>query len=264
MNDVTVIEHNPTTALLAYGERDDVREIADRLMALHPASQEVGKKGMQAVAQLAIMCGANPLPGAGEIYVWVDNKGKIVVFLGVAYYRRIASQKDTVMWAFNDRQTGQPRPMTPEERERLNIHPDDVAAICEGLKLSEYQALLDADVPWNAAQQMLKRTSYAVVGNDEMFYQRDVKWHKKGDPVDPPHGRTWQWVAEKRAEIGLYRMLALVDTTLMDNMQQRVNETLGFINRYDGRDRIAAETASGNGWRTDVKGEEIDDWFSYG
>ena len=261
-NDVTVIEHNPTT-LSAYGERDDVREIASRLMALHPAAKEVGEKGMQAVAQLAIMCGANPLPGAGEIYIWVDNKGKIVVFLGVAYYRRIASQKDTVMWAFNELK-GQPRPMTPEERKQLSIHSNDVAAICEGLKLSEYQALLNAGVPWDAAQQMLKRTSYAVVSHDEMFYQRDTKYRKKGDPVDPPHGRTWQWVAEKRAEIGIYRMLALVDTTLMDTMQQRVNQTLEQINRFDGQDGILANPEPDNGWRTDVTGEEIDDWFAYG
>lgn len=266
MTQLTAIETiEPNNIVHIYGERDEVREIASRLMSLHPAAKEVGERGMQAVAQLAIMCGANPLPGAGEIYVWVDNKGNIVVFLGVAYYRRIASQKDTVMWAFNDRHTGQPRPMTPEERERQQpyIHPNDAAAICEGFKLSDYQALLSSGVPWDAAQQMLKRTSYAVVNRDEMFYQRDTKYRKKGDPVDPPHGRTWQWVAEKRAEIGIYRMLAMVDTTLMDTMQQRINQTLGFINRYDGRDGVALTTTN-NGWREDVTGKKIDDWFSYG
>lgn len=254
-----IIEQPPQTtqAILAYGEREDVREIAHRLMSLHPAAQEVGQKGMQAVAQLAIMAGANPMPGAGEIYVWVDNKGKIVVFLGVAYYRRIASQKDTLMWAFDEQNGGQPRPMTPEERERRGIAPNAVAALCEGLKLSAYQQLLNANVPWEAAQKMLKRTSYAVINHSEMFYQRKTQYHNIGDPVEPPHGRTWQWVAEKRAEIGLYRMLAMVDTTLTDALQSRLNEVLGFVGDHSQR-----PPAAERGWR-DIPSEEIDQMFAY-
>ncbi len=252
---VTVIDQQQT-AILAYGGRDDVREIATRLMALHPAAKEVGERGMQAVAQLAIMAGANPMPGAGEIYVWMDSKGMIVVFLGVAYYRRIASQKDTLMWAFNG---GQPRPMTPAEREERGIPEGAVAAICEGLKLSEYEKLLGAGVPWEAAQQMLKRTSYATVGQQEMVYQRNTKYRTAGDPVDPPHGRTWQWVAEKRAEIGIYRLMSLVDTTLTDAMQERVKQVLGHVDRAEGPPKSQPE----DGWNSHAP-HEIDDMFSYG
>lgn len=268
--DLVVIENQ--AVIQTYGNRDDVREIMKRLMMLHPAAKEVKETGMLAVAQLAVMAGANPLPGAGEIYVWVDNRGNIVVFLGVAYYRRIASQKDSVMWTFMDKLKGQPRPMTQAERDYYGIPDGDLAAICSGMKLSEYEKLMDRNMPWEVAQQMLHRTSYAAVHHEEMFYQRDTRYHKKGEPVDPPHGRTWQWVAEKRAEIGIYRTLALVDTTLTDNLQAQTNQVLETVSA-DARSGAPLQldtvtiSAGGPDEDTTIQGftaAELDDMFSYG
>ena len=54
------------TSLTGFGERAEVRELATRMMKFHPAYKDVGETGMIAVAQLAILSGANPLPTAGE------------------------------------------------------------------------------------------------------------------------------------------------------------------------------------------------------
>lgn len=219
---------------MTYGSRDDVREITDRLMALHPQAKEVGIPGMRAVAQMAIMAGANPLPTAGEIYVWTDFTGRVSTDLGIAYFRRIAAQKDTTMWANGD----EPRPMTEQEREQYNIPEGAVAGICKGFLLSEYTQLLDRGVPWQAAMDMLARTSTAVVAKDEMFFA-DTDYNRKknrvGKPSPPPSGRTWQWVAEKRAEKGFYRMKALVDTTLTDAIQAQAKQVLATVEHGNGR-----------------------------
>lgn len=219
---------------MTYGSRDDVREITDRLMALHPQAKEVGIPGMRAVAQMAIMAGANPLPTAGEIYVWTDFTGRVSTDLGIAYFRRIAAQKDTTMWANGS----EPRPMTEQEREQYNIPEGAVAGICKGFLLSEYTQLLDRGVPWQAAMDMLARTSTAVVAKDEMFFA-DTDYNRKknrvGKPSPPPSGRTWQWVAEKRAEKGFYRMKALVDTTLTDAIQAQAKQVLATVEHGNGR-----------------------------
>jgi hypothetical protein len=224
------------TAIAAYGERDEVNEITDRLLALHPQAQQIGVKGMRAVAQLAIMCGANPLPAAGEIHVWPDRDGRPVVDLGVAYYRRKASEKDTVVWV----EGGDPRKMTDSEREYYNIEETAVAGICRGFLLSEYQKLLELGVPWQPAQQMLAREAFAVVTYEEMFYVRDTKYNKAGDPRKPPTAQTWQVVANKRAEKAFYRMKSLVDTTLTDRIQEHANYALKQL-RYEMREQSLVE-----------------------
>jgi hypothetical protein len=208
-----------------YGSRDDLNLITDRLMSMHPSAKQVGTDGMRAVAQLALMMGANPLPTAGEIYVWVDWQGKTSTTLGVAYYRRKASEKDTVIWQSGN----EPRPMTPQERETYGVPVGALAGLCKGLLLSEYTALLNSGVPWQEAQKMLARTSHAIVVADEMFYADNKTNRDKnrvGKPLPAPTGRTWQWVAEKRAEIGFYRIKSMVDTTLTDAMQAQAQQVL--------------------------------------
>ena len=243
-----------------YGERDDVREITARLMAMHPMAQQVGEPGMRAVAQLAMLCGANPLPTVGEIYVWPGSNGQPVVELGIAYYRRKANEIDSVMW---QPKFGEPRPMTTEERTYYGIPDGSLAAICKGFRLSRYEQVLATGTPWQQTQEMLLRTSWAVVDASELVYQRDTRYRKKGEPTDPPNGRTWQWVAEKRAEKGIYRILSLVDTQFAESMAAKTQEVLStFDTPYALVPGINNNQAKS--WRTDVAPEEIDDWFSYG
>ncbi len=211
-----------TTAIEAYGNREDVREIADRLMALHPAASEVGATAMRAVAQLALMRGANPLPTAGEIYVWTD-RGQVVMDIGIAYYRRIASKKDTVVWSI------EPRLMTNEERDHYNIPQGDIGAICKGALLSSIRELTAAGATFQEARDSVARTATAIVEHDDQHYGYDTKYKKKGDPRQSPHGRTWEWVAEKRAEKAFYKTMSLVD----DSLTQRIDSANQIVKQVD-------------------------------
>ena len=211
---------------LTYGTRDDIKEVTDRLMAMHPEAKKIGVEGMRNVAQLAIMMGANPLPTSGEIYCWVNN-GRTQIDLGIAYYRRKASEKDAVIWV----EGYEPRPMTTQERHTYGVSEDDLASICRGYLLSEYEKLLSLGVPWQQAGKQLARTSTAIVEYKDMYYTKDTKWAKKGDSISPPHGRTWQWVSDKRAEKGFYRMKALVDTTLTDAIEANARQVIRSVER---------------------------------
>ena len=99
------------TQIEQYGQRAEVQEIVDRLLALHPASDEVGPAGMKSVAQLAVLSGASPLPGTNEIHVWKNKRtGKIQTTLGINYFRRRARELGGVFWS------SRPRQMNPKER----------------------------------------------------------------------------------------------------------------------------------------------------
>ncbi|MCW7072215.1 MAG: hypothetical protein OCU12_07840 [Methanophagales archaeon] len=213
---VTEIDVMPVTgtALEPYGEREEVREMVYRLMKFHPKAQEMGKEVMLSVAQLAILTGANPLEPTQEIQVW-DHYGTPRVMLGIAFWRRKAREVDAPVWWIDSDATGparynEPRPMTQAERDEHAPGIIGFTAICKCYRLSEYLALLDRNVPHREAARMLVRTGIGVVTQDEMIMKRNTKYNKKGDPKPPPNGRSWQWVAEKRAEQDVYRKLALI------------------------------------------------------
>jgi len=124
------------TALEAYGDLEAVGHLVDRLMMLHGAASEVGRAGMRAVASLAIMIGANPLPGAGEIHVWKNKQGQIQVDLGIFFYRRRADELGGIFWQ------ERPRPMTEDERELFRIPDDYLAAICSAVRKPELDEYL--------------------------------------------------------------------------------------------------------------------------
>jgi len=184
------------TILADYGEREEVRELAARMMAFHPAFTDVGETGMIAAAQLAILSGANPLPTLGEIHVWIDNQGKLVAMLGIAFWRRKAREVDAPLWYVDpdnpdiNTRSYEPRLMTEAEKEFYQIEAGAVAAICKGYRLSEYQTLLNAGMPWKVAQMQLCRTGIGTVSHFERFAQRDTRYYQKGDALRPPNGRS--------------------------------------------------------------------------
>ncbi len=205
------------TSLSNYGEREEVRELATRMMKFHPAYKAVGETGMIAAAQLAILSGANPLPTAGEIHIWQDWRGETVVMLGIAFWRRKAREVDAPIWFVDvndtnqDRRNYEPRLMQDDERAAHGVLDGDIAAICKSYRLSEYLKLIGVGTPWQVAQQMITRTGIGIVNHKETVAQRKTKYRNIGDPIDPPHGRTWVWVACKRAEQDVYRVLSLIN-----------------------------------------------------
>ena len=174
----TQIEH--------YAERSAVRELADRLMSLHPAAKEVGSAGMLAIAQMAILCGVNPIAAAGEIHVWYNQKRQQVQFnLGIAYYRRKSEETGGVFWDV------QPRIMTDPERDEYGIAQGDIGAIAIGCRQVDMMRLLDAGMP---ARDIWRGIGTIGIG----ACARSAR---------PKEGRPLSWTALKSAEKDLLSKL---------------------------------------------------------
>jgi len=180
---LAVIENVNGTALESYQSRDEVRELADRLLSLHPAAGEVGKPGMIAVAQLALLVGASPLPGTNEIHVWKSGQ-KIQFQLGINYYRRKADEQGGVLWSL------QPRQMRDDEREENGVANGMLAAICKAVRRDDMENYAAKGYKANQIFEMCGRTGIGTAGTNE-----------------GKAGRTAIWTAFKRAEVDLYRAL---------------------------------------------------------
>lgn len=188
MNEMALVTTNGNGrghALDHYAGRDEVRELADRLMAMHPAAKDVGIENMRAVAQLAILVDASPLPGTNEISVWKDKDGRICFGLGINYFRRKTQELGGVLWEIP------PRQMNAKERDEYNIPKDVTAAICRGVRVEDMLKFRTAGFTTNEIWKMCAMTGMGTIGQNE--------YAKKGRPSI--------WSALKRAEVDLYRQL---------------------------------------------------------
>lgn len=174
------------TSLEQYAGRGEVRELAVRLMRLHPAAKDVGDAGMLAVAQLALMVGANPLPGLNEIHIWWNKKTQSPqVQLGINYDRRKAREHGGIAWQ------EQPRPMTDAECESYGVPDHEIGAICSGCRRDDMLEMAHLTFTSEAIFKMVGAVGYATCNRQERA--------KKG--------RTLSWTAEKRAEADILRKL---------------------------------------------------------
>lgn len=186
MNDLALVTTNDRqTALAGYGQRNEVDELVNRLMSLHPQSLEVGERGMMAVAQTALLLGANPLPGANEIHVWKDNKGKTCFQLGVGYYRRKSQEWGGVLFQIR------PRQMNDNERREYGIAQGQIAAICIGANGEDLEKYARMGFKANEIWDMCGRVGIGTVAQTEY----------------PKNGRPVVWIALKRAETDMLRQL---------------------------------------------------------
>ena len=179
-----VISEHPR-ALSAYQDREDVRELGDRLMAMHPAASEVGSAGMRAAAQLALLLGANPLPGVNEVHIWKDNKGRTCMSLGINYWRRMAREWGGVLYEV------QARAMRPNEAQEYGIANGTTAAICKGVRTEDMIRFKQLGFATNEIWDMCGATGVGTVGANEYAKQ----------------GRPLLWTATKRAQTDLLRQL---------------------------------------------------------
>jgi hypothetical protein len=182
----TEIIQTDGTSLDVYRGRDEVRELADRLLSLHPQASEVGAHGMRAVAQLAILIDASPLPGTNEIHVWKDKEGKIKFQLGINYYRRKAIERGGLLWSIP------PREMRDDERKQYGISDGQLAAICHGVRARDMEKYIGMGFTPNQIWDMVGATGMAIAGTG-------YKEQKNGRPAI--------WTAFKRAEVDIYRCL---------------------------------------------------------
>lgn len=178
------------TSLVAYENRDVVRELTARLMMFHPAASEIGSTGMIQVAQLAIIMGASPLPGVNEIHAYTSGN-RVIVQPGINYWMRRSIHYGGIFWVIPV------RPMTPDERGLYDIEEDDLAAICIGCRSRELEYLQTHGLTLDAASESTRITGLGVVGRERWSSGKDYKERKAGRPLI--------WTAIKRAETDFYK-----------------------------------------------------------
>jgi hypothetical protein len=172
-------------ALMQYGRQGEVVELVSRLMKLHPQANEVGEQGMMIVAQTAILLGANPLPGANELHVWKDNKGKTCFQLGINFLRRKAMEWGGVLFQVR------PRQMTDGERREYGIAQGGLAAICIGVRVDDMEKWHGLGFGASAIWDMCGRVGVGTATQTEY----------------PKNGRPAIWTVFLRAERDMMRQL---------------------------------------------------------
>jgi hypothetical protein len=185
MTNAMVTTNGSDRAMARYQDREEVRELADRLLKMHPAAAEVGENAMRAAAQLALLLGANPLPGVNEMHIWRDKDGRNCMSLGINFWRRMAQDWGGVLYEVR------PRLMRPDEAAEYGIAAGVTAAICKGIRASDMIKWHGLGFTANQVWDMCGRTGVGTSTANE--------YAKKGRPPS--------WTALKRAETDMLRQL---------------------------------------------------------
>lgn len=202
---------------------EETKRLAQEIMLLHPAyvqlknklDEGTAKRTMMQVASMAVLHGANPLPASGEIQVWADWQGNVSTYLGIPYFRRMMQQNGGYRWVweanvdvrFGGREAS-PRKMTKDEQIEYGAGKDDLGFVCKGYRLDEYQQAVSDGMAWQIAQHVCSQVGIGVIRYSEMFATKKTRYRDIGDPLPPPNGRSWEWVAAKRAERDLLLKLS--------------------------------------------------------
>lgn len=218
-----VVSNGNGPALAHYQGREEVRELGDRLMKMHPAAGEVGPDAMRAAAQLALLLGANPLPGANELHVWKDKDGRVCMSLGINYWRRKAGEWGDVLYQV------QPRLIRPNEATEYGVPNGVMAAICKGARAADMIRYRGLGFTTNEVWDMCGRTGIGTVGANE--------YPKKGKPLS--------WSALKRAETDLLRQLFPAQFAGAEQHMMATDAPIVVTSLSDGDDFIEGELTDG-------------------
>lgn len=185
-------------------DQELIVQLGDNLMGVHPQAQEIGKLGMRTVAQLAIVTGANPLPGTNGIHAWRDSKGKLCIAFGIGFWRARLEDAGGLLWVTP------PRRMSEDEAAEYGVPEGSVGAICSGALVTEVAGVikqfkaLGIDLSLSQAKAEVARTGTGVVGSET--------WGS-GAFKEAKQGRSLLWTALERAERDLYRKLVSVGSS---------------------------------------------------
>ena len=181
------------TRIEDYGNRSEVREIVYRLVKSRHPALKLGMDKIVALAQIAITTGASPLHGLGEIYVW-EGGGLLCWQLGYKYYERRSQELGGIRWY------EQPRFMTDTERKNWGVPANAAAAgIACGIGLKSHYELSKRHNQ-TVLRDSFGRTGIGVVDVSELTTRSNNRNYA-------PKGKTWQWVANKRARMEVLRAL---------------------------------------------------------
>jgi len=190
---------------MQYINRNLVIDMGESLMGIHPSAKEIGVVGMRTVAQLALITGANPLPGTNGIHAWLDSKKKLCFQFGIGYWRGEIEKLGGVLWVTK------PRPMSDDERALYSIQDDRLAAICEAALSKDVGALMSKmkgfgiDLSLSDAKKEVSRVGISEAKTGAWQDKDGGKNYKEAKS-----GRPLQWTANERAERDLFRKLAPV------------------------------------------------------
>ncbi len=208
------VSENTTTALARYGESDDVKGLAARLQTMLPNASEIGLPGVALVAQVAILHGLDPLPGADHIYAWKQRDkrtGQEKVMVTIGYKGLLHLARKQVRFTY------QSRPMTPEERTEHGLQDGAVGYVTTLHLIADALECKQAGIPY-----------YPLVGS--------AVW-RPGDEV--PRGRTPVWVAKKNSLKDALRQIVTTGTRL----QEAIDSALGQFEHGE---------YTGDGWSQEV------------
>lgn len=171
--------------LARYGDRAVIRELSERLRRFLPNGRDMTAADALAFAQTAVALDLDPF--AHE--VWFVPKIGIVT--GIAGYRKLARRQDHYVAQFRD--------IRPDEREKHNLDDGDIAAVCE---LYRPDQLRDAvEVNRVAGEVIIPIGPTIGVG---IWRPKELET-RSGRQKPEPTGRSWRWIAEKRAEADAIR-----------------------------------------------------------
>ena len=112
--------------LEGYGDREQIRELQDRLMKMLPGAKTVGPVGALALAQVAISLNLNPL--TGEIWAIPQSGGTFAIMTGIKGLRRAAHSQARRENGFYQAEQRLP---TAEEIDGVTLGAGDIARACD-------------------------------------------------------------------------------------------------------------------------------------
>jgi len=189
--------------LASWGDPQVIDQIVRRLRSMLPNSSKLSDDQILAGAQRALLEGKNPFNG--ELYI-SDRVGVVDGYRGI--------QKD----ADPSRFYTQTRQMTPDEREEHALGQQDIGYVCLLWDFEKKRRCDDLGIPYEPTK-----------GIGIVFSHERQKSHA-------PVGRTWAWVAQKRAYKDALRMSGLpyIDEPEVEALRMQVEA--------QGIDTTGAET----------------------
>jgi len=151
-----VAKNNGSKSLQAYGAKDEVREMAGRILAMLPNAKKLSDNERLGLAQLAVAHGLNPFNGE----VWALPG--IGLMIGIKGLRKKAHEQVSGNFWIDYREI-----TDPDERKRWRITEGALAfeaRLYDSENIRTYtetiKTLMDAHIPWESVEKMVGTRPY--------------------------------------------------------------------------------------------------------
>lgn len=156
-------------AIAAFGSRDEVRELTERLKIVLPGGGvNLNRNQIIALAQASVAHGLDPMNG--ELYILVDRDGKSHgLMIGIKGLRKKAREQITANGRTGNFWCDFPEITDLEQRARYGVGEKDLAFECrlyDSDNIRTYveatERLLKAGIPWEAVERMVGSRPYTT------------------------------------------------------------------------------------------------------